>query len=461
MALKLTEQPEEHERRSWTIPADYRNKNDAKVAVVHLAFEQSAIEFLRFKGESPPEGYKVELPPPRESKKAKRKVTDGTENEGEPPKKAKLLSQAEQFLASNLSSKSTESRASGSGSSGPPSRVRPSTSAERIFLPRPGYADIKPEPGELPAEPPTYQPGHPPTNIPRWPTRECPPHPTTESSLPFHHRSQNNEPRLTSYSYGTTREHASGPHQFELGGPRYDGPDVYAPDPYNAPPPALHTEPWHARHPPISDYQEEEGDAYGRSYRGIDYGRVDYDYDYDYSYGHERDRYASAPPPPAGPEGRRSYANYERSGYDCDYGDARSAYAHSHTQYPRPPPPQRAELTSGPMFAPRRWIPAPAPAPSLPRVWEPGPRVAEMDARRSGAREPRPLSGEPSEPPEPSFIRASSEVVVEAGLVLESTLVSAPASASASSSSTPASSNTYVRTVSASSKEELLGASAE
>ncbi len=99
MALKLTEQPEEHERRSWTIPADYRNKNDAKVAVVHLAFEQSAIEFLRFKGESPPEGYKVELPPPRESKKAKRKVTDGTENEGEPPKKAKLLSQAEQFLA--------------------------------------------------------------------------------------------------------------------------------------------------------------------------------------------------------------------------------------------------------------------------------------------------------------------------------------------------------------------------
>jgi hypothetical protein len=57
--------------------------------------------------------YKVELPQPRESKKnAKRKCTDGAENEGEPPK-TKLPSQAEQFLA--LPTKSAEPRASGSG----------------------------------------------------------------------------------------------------------------------------------------------------------------------------------------------------------------------------------------------------------------------------------------------------------------------------------------------------------
>ena len=65
------------------VPSDFRNRNDAKIAVLQLAFEQSAIEFLRFRGEPPPEGYKVELPPPHKSKKAKRKGTDGAENEGE------------------------------------------------------------------------------------------------------------------------------------------------------------------------------------------------------------------------------------------------------------------------------------------------------------------------------------------------------------------------------------------
>ena len=464
MTLKLTEQPGERETRSWTVPADFRNRNDAKVAVVHAAFEQGAIEFLRFRGESPPEGYKVELPPPRESKKAKRKALDGTENEGEPPKKPKLLSQAEQFLASTLSSKSTEPRASGPRPSGS-SRPRPSTLAEPIFLPRPGYIDPKPEPGELPSELPPYQPEYPPTSTLRWPTtqpsfdrptREYPPHPTAESSSSFYHRGRSNDPRGTYSSYGT-REH--GHHQFELGDSRYDGPSVYASDPYYVPPPAPHTEPWHAR-PPISGYPE-EGGAYSRSYRDIDYGRG-YDYGYDYGYGYERDRYTPPPPPPppAGPGGP-GYAGYERSGYDYDYNYAHegsySRPAHPYMQYPQPPP-QPVELTS----APRRWVPAPAPQP---RVWEPGPHVAEMDARRSGTSEPRPrLSGSPSEPPKPSFTRASSEV--EAGLVLESTLVSAsvsvPPSASVSSSSTPASSNTHAQnTASVSSKEELLGVSAE
>jgi hypothetical protein len=466
MTLKLTEQPEEREKCSWTVPADFRNRNDAKVAVVHAAFEQGAIEFLRFNGESPPEGYKVELPPPRESKKAKRKATDGTENEGEPPKKPKLLSQAEQFLASTLSSKSTELRASGS------SRAQPPTSAEPIFLPRPGYIDPKPEPGELPSELPTYQPEHPPTSTPRWPTthpsfnrptREYPPLSNAEPSSSFHHRSRSDEPRGTYHSYGT-REH--GHHEFELGDSRYDGPGVYAPDPYYAPPPAPHTEPWHARLP-ISGYPEEE-DAYSRSYRDIDYGRG-YDYGYDYGYGYGRDRYTPPPPrpPPAGPGGR-GYADNERSEYDYDYGyahegsDSRPAHPMQYSQ----PPHQPADLTSAPMSAPRRWVPAPAPSP--PRVWEPGPRVAKIDARRSGTSEPRPLlSREPSEPPKPSFTRASPEVKVEGCLVVPvptfaSATATAPASASASSSSTPASSNTHAHnTASVSSKEELFGVSAE
>ena len=461
MTLKLTEQPEEREKCSWTVPADFRNRNDAKVAVVQSAFEQGAIEFLRFKGGSPPEGYKVELPPPRESKKGKRKAADGTENEGEPIKKAKLLSQAEQFLASTLSSKFTEPRTSGPSSSGP-SRARPSTSAEPNFLPRPDYLDTKPEPGELPSEPPTYQPDPPPTITPNWPstqpsfnrsTRETPPRPTAESSSPFRHRSRSNEPRGPYYSYGT-REH--GHHQFELGDSWYDDPSVYASDPYYAPPPAPHTEPWHAR-PPISGYSEE--DARSRSYRDIEHGRsydYDYGYGYGYGYGYEQDRYA---PPPRG----RGYADYERSEYDYDYGYAHEGgYSHPYMQYPKPPP-QPAELTSAPPSAPRLWVPAPSR--SSPRVWEPGPRAAEMDSRRSGTRKHRPLlSGEPSESHESSFTRASSEVVVEAGLLPESTLVSAPVptSTSASSSSTPASSNTHAHnTASVTSKEELFGMSAE
>ena len=55
MTLKLTEQPEEHERRSWIVPADFRNRDNAKVAVVYTAFEQGAVQFLRYKGDSPPE----------------------------------------------------------------------------------------------------------------------------------------------------------------------------------------------------------------------------------------------------------------------------------------------------------------------------------------------------------------------------------------------------------------------
>jgi hypothetical protein len=479
LTLKLTEEPKACEKRSWTVSANFRNKNDAKVAVLHHAFEHGALEFLRFRGESPPKDYKVWLPPPREAKKgAKRKILDGVKNEGEPPtrKSKRLSSQAEQFLASTLLSKSTEPRASGSGSSGP-SSVRPSTSAVPMFLPRPGYVDPKPEPGELPPEPPTYQPEPPSTNTPRWPTgahpsfsepqREYPPHRTAEPVLSTHHRSRSNEPGLA-YSYGT-REHGRR-HQYELGDTRYDGPGLYASDPYYAPP-APHTEPWHAR-PPVSVYPEEE-DVYRRSYRDVDYGRG-YGYDYDYDYDYERDPYAMPPPPapePVGPGGR-GYADYEHSGYDYDHGYSRErSYSHSartQMQYSqRPPstlpPPEAAELTAGPTSAPRIWVPAPVPPPppsdppppSPPRIWKPGPRAAEVDARRSGARDPR---LPPSGPPEPSLPRAA-EVVTEAGLVPESTF--ALASGSTSSSSTPPSSNTVAYMVYASSKEELFGASAD
>jgi hypothetical protein len=95
MTLKVTEYPEECEKCSWTVPADLRDKDDAKVAVVHPAFDQGGMALFHFKGESPPEGYKVELTPLRESKEVKRKAADGTESEGEPSKKTKQAKQSQ------------------------------------------------------------------------------------------------------------------------------------------------------------------------------------------------------------------------------------------------------------------------------------------------------------------------------------------------------------------------------
>ena len=258
--------------------------------MLQLAFEQGAIEFLRFRGEPPPEGYKVKLPAPRESKKAKRKGTDGAENEGEGPnkKKSKLLSQSEQFLASaKLPARPAVSSRSSTGSF---SQTRTpantgTTLSSAVLLPRPGYIDPKPEPGELPAEPPKEEPEHLPTSLLRCPaTRpfEYPPRHTAESSSSYN-RLRGDPTRPATYD---TREPG---HQYEPGGgPWYEGPGAYAPDPYYALPPPSHMELWHMRH---SGHMYPEEGGYRRPYCDPDYGQ---DYDYDY----ERDRQAALPPPP-------------------------------------------------------------------------------------------------------------------------------------------------------------------
>ena len=321
LTLKLTGEPEEHEKRSWTVPADFRNRNDSKIAVLHLAFEQGAIEFLRFRGEPPPEGYKVELPPPRESKKAKRKGTDGAENEGEGPnkKKPKLLSQSEQFLASaKLPARPAVSSRSSIGSF---SQARTpantgATSSSAVLIPRPGYIDPKPEPGELPAEPPKDEPEHLPASLTRRPATqpfEYPPRHTAESSSSYN-RLRGDPTGPTPYD---TREHG---HQYEPGGGSwYEGPGAHAPDLYYALLPASQVEPWHMRHSGHM-YPEEEG--YRRPYCDPDYGQ-DYDYDiaygYDHDYDYERNRHAALPPPPPlplVPGPAHGYADFEHSGYD-------------------------------------------------------------------------------------------------------------------------------------------------
>ena len=246
-----------------------------------LAFEQGAIEFLRFGGEPPPEGYKVELSAPRESKKAKRKGTDGAESEGEgSKKKSKLLSKSGQFfVAASLPAKlAVSSRSSTSSFSQARAPATGTISSAAILLPRPGYIDPKPEPGELPAEPPKQEPEHHPASLPRRPATqpfECLPRHAAESTS--YNRLRDNPTRPTPFD---TREPGR---QYEPGAdPWHEGPGAYAPDPYYALPPGSHVEPWHTR---LSGHMYPEG-----GYRHCDavYG---HDYDFDY----ERDCYAEQP----------------------------------------------------------------------------------------------------------------------------------------------------------------------
>ena len=407
MTLKLKESPEEHENRSWTVPADYRSKNDAKVAVVLHAFEQGAIEFLRFPGAPPSEGYKVELPPPREPKKAKRKCPDGTENDlKNPKKKPKLLSQAEQFLSATKPSRSKV------------------VSAELMLLPRPGYVDPKPEPGELP---PDSLPARPPEHttpvsvkVPRRPpfkqSRDVSRRHHEASSLDYYPPGE----RRQSWSNGA-REHG---YQYELGVTRrYDDSGLYGPDPYHAPPPALHPEPWHVR-PSAPVYPEE-----------LRYGRPDCHIVYGLNYGpgpsYDDYGYTTTPllPPPQvpGPAARGRYGggDFERSGNDDDYAHRHGYFsthhhpsrAHSHRYSQQPPPPP--SLSSS--------YPGPSP-PSPPRIWEPGPHAAKVDSRRSS-------HGRPPELLLPASAAAAEPEVAPGSASSSSSFSSSSSSSSSSLSS--------------------------
>ncbi|KAI0357113.1 hypothetical protein OH77DRAFT_1519559 [Trametes cingulata] len=57
MVVELGPSPTPQQVRKYTVPAEYRNRNDAKLAVIAHAVEQGVIEFLRFKGRPPPPGY--------------------------------------------------------------------------------------------------------------------------------------------------------------------------------------------------------------------------------------------------------------------------------------------------------------------------------------------------------------------------------------------------------------------
>ncbi|KAJ7730878.1 hypothetical protein DFH07DRAFT_848247 [Mycena maculata] len=83
----------ESERRQYTVPAEYRSKADAKVAVAYLAAEQGVFDFLRFAGQPLPPGhapsFSVQDSVPRIAQKGKGKKRKNRE-QGPPAKKVKM-----------------------------------------------------------------------------------------------------------------------------------------------------------------------------------------------------------------------------------------------------------------------------------------------------------------------------------------------------------------------------------
>lgn len=93
ITLHLAADPTAEQARNWTVSNDYRNKADAKVAVICTAIEQGAMEFIRFRGEPPPPGYttpySLQAFDPESSQKSngKRKMVEDAHGESEKPTK--------------------------------------------------------------------------------------------------------------------------------------------------------------------------------------------------------------------------------------------------------------------------------------------------------------------------------------------------------------------------------------
>ncbi|KAI6012238.1 hypothetical protein EDC04DRAFT_741974 [Pisolithus marmoratus] len=55
--IKLSTSSTPEQSRKYVVPCEYRNKADAKAAVIALAAEQGVVEYVRFRGRPPPPGY--------------------------------------------------------------------------------------------------------------------------------------------------------------------------------------------------------------------------------------------------------------------------------------------------------------------------------------------------------------------------------------------------------------------
>ncbi|KAI0641758.1 hypothetical protein C8Q79DRAFT_919018 [Trametes meyenii] len=82
ITIELGPSPTPQQARKYTVPAEYRNRNDAKLAVIMRAVEEGAIEFLRFQGRPTPPGYVAHYAEQNESNFVQRKRKNWEENGG-------------------------------------------------------------------------------------------------------------------------------------------------------------------------------------------------------------------------------------------------------------------------------------------------------------------------------------------------------------------------------------------
>lgn len=99
LSVSLKPQAGDSERREYTVPAEYRSKADAKIAVAYLAAEQGVLDLLRFEGQPIPAdhtpAFVFQDGVPQITAKTKRKNKSGTKRRGEydggpPAKKQKM-----------------------------------------------------------------------------------------------------------------------------------------------------------------------------------------------------------------------------------------------------------------------------------------------------------------------------------------------------------------------------------
>ncbi|KAI0309101.1 hypothetical protein OF83DRAFT_1159297, partial [Amylostereum chailletii] len=390
MTLKLN--TETSGARSWSVPADYRSRADAKLAVLELAFEHGAIEFLRFRGQPPPPGYVVQLPMPSNGADARKRKALPDEGDDEVPQQQNVKRQRASWGASAPSGESESTGPSPSGSARPKSFPFNKNPKKKFDNPRgfgppnkgsggghdfsmrnrgpppphPNFAQERsvypPPPPSAPALAPGYGSAPPPP--PPLPPRSYAPPSAPRSADPYY------APRPAD-PYATHRD----PYY----PPQPPAPDPYArAEPYRAPHPepyreaAPHPEPYRgvAAHP--EPYRGVHGPPpppapvdYGHSYYPSSSGTYDYpsrpadEYYRDPEYArrpHEYPPSSAAYPEPAYPAAARAPPEgyYERGPYARD---SRDAYI------PPPADPYAAPALPSGYYLPPPPPPAPAPAP--------------------------------------------------------------------------------------------------
>ncbi|KZV70948.1 hypothetical protein PENSPDRAFT_752194 [Peniophora sp. CONT] len=318
MTLKLKLDPSPNEIKTWEVPAEYRSRNDAKLAVLDAAFESGAVEFLRFRGRPPPRGYVVDIGP---TAYKKRKVEEQEISLSGPKSKFKRMR--------------TQSATPGPSRASERERLPPKGSRKGDSSSRAGPSNISTSPPYSHAQDPYAYPTSQPVHYPEpthLPTPYATPAPTPGPQLlpPMHYSAPqpphlDSLPRSLPYDSPDSRDYPPrgwGPTADYGREPAYPPPGHSAQppyhDPYGPPPP----NPYYQPPAPYPEY------PYGPQH-SPPYSQDPYRSRRDYGYGPRAHPDMHAPPD------RSSYPGYGPP--PGDYGPPPDYLPYEQPSPPRPP----------------------------------------------------------------------------------------------------------------------------